>query len=210
VYRGLTRRPLVSDDLIDQYKKLHQDVAKLEAALEATRTQRGVVAGQLLARDGKGRGYDLGDGVEQIVCATKVGTHYLAPRNKWLKPGRPAPAPKAVKEPKKGKEPKAAKPAKGPKPRRAIINGKLVEVPVERKRASERPHATSEPVVEASPEAPVPEPVPVVETSVALEVPVEAVGAEPPRVEETPEAASPEPDQEVDPLAAALAAIDGM
>jgi hypothetical protein len=196
----------MTDDLIEQYKKLNQDALKLLAALEATRAQRGVVAGQLLARDGKGKGYDMGDGVEQIVCSTKVGTHYLVARNKWTK--RPGVGGAA-------KPPKAAKPAKGPRVKRAIVNGQIVEVPVGPTRTAATPKPRAKKAVPAPVAVVEPEAVQVaVETTVAPGVPVPVAEAVPQKAAETPPVASPavappaEPEPEIDPLDAALAALD--
>ena len=230
----------MSDDLIEKYNQLSLGVAKLEAELELTRTQRGLVAGQLLARDGKGRGYDLGDGVLMIVCSTKVGTHYLVARNKWGKQGRPVPpavGPVAVeavptqhievkqdvetsgvviekvKEPKAAKEPKPEKLLKVAV-KRSIVNGQIVEVPVEPRRASVPPPPPPAPEVSVASAQTAPivsEPVsePVAEPSVVQAAPAPAAEAEPPTVV-TPEP-SPSiavPGEEIDPLDAALAALD--
>ena len=193
------------DDLVEQYKKLHQDTVRLEGALEATRAQRGLVAGQLLARDGKGVVYDMGDGVDQIVCLTKVGTHYLVARNKWVKragvakpPGEPKPA--------KGKKGSG----KQPKPKRAIVNGQIVDLAGPRAPGRPTPKAPKKALPTAVSEAPVAEPVvaepEAVETSVAPEAQAPVAEAEPSTVEASPAVAPPEP--ELDPLDAALAALD--
>lgn len=166
----------MSDDLIERYKKLSSDVASLEAELELARVQRGVVAGQLMARDGKGHGYDLGDGVEQIVCATKVGTHYLVPRSKWLKPGRPAPALKSAKVVKAAKSKASVDPV--------------------------APASDPPPTVDTTQVAAYLEPVGV-ETNVAQGAQAPVAEAERPTVVETPQAETLEL---VDPLDAALAA----
>jgi hypothetical protein len=220
---------LAMTDLVEQYKKLNQDVQKLEGALETTRAKRGLVAGQLLARDGKGVGYDMGDGVERIVCMTKVGTHYLVARNKWVK--RPG-------VPKAPRGPKAPKAAKAPKPKRAIVNGQIVDVspgpaprrkaarltaqtpvPVEPAPASEPKLTATEPVV---PQAVAPERVAepeAVETSVAPEAQAPVAEAELPKAAASPAVAPPvappaapepevDPEIELDPLDAALAALD--
>jgi len=171
----------MSEELIERYKQLDQELVGLTDTLERVRVQRAQVVGQLWARDGKGKVYDLGDGLPRIICMTKVGTHYMVPQNKWAKPGRPqgeepkvpkavkeAKAPKAVKEAKAPKEPKAPKGAV----KRAIVNGQVVEVPVEPKQA----------VLLA------PEPVELerVDTSVAPEAPAPVVEVAPPTVEGSP------------------------
>ena len=202
-----------NDDLIDQYKKLDQDVIKLEGALEAAREQRGKAAEKLLIRDGKGHGYDMGDGVEQIVCRTKVGTHYLVARSRWVKQG-------VAKEARAPKEPKAPKPAKAPKPKRAIVNGQIVEIQAEPARAPKPKAKPKKAVPEAAvaavaqaPEAPeaavaqAPEPPEreAVGTSVAHAAQAPVAEAEPPKAEASPAVTPSEP---IDPLDAALAALD--
>jgi len=205
--------PVTNDDLIDQYKKLDQDVIKLEGALEAAREQRGKAAEKLLIRDGKGHGYDMGDGVEQIVCRTKVGTHYLVARSRWVKQG-------VAKEARAPKEPKAPKPAKAPKPKRAIVNGQIVEIQAEPARAPKPKAKPKKAVPEAAvaavaqaPEAPeaavaqAPEPPEreAVGTSVAQAAQAPVAEAEPPKAEASPAVTPSEP---IDPLDAALAALD--
>ena len=90
-----------------QYKKLTENIKKLEDALDQVKKMRSEVAKTLLEENGKEQLYDLGDGVKLFVSATKIGTYFLAPRKRRGKGG--------------GKK-KATK--------KAIKDGKVVDQPV--------------------------------------------------------------------------------
>lgn len=65
-----------------QYKKLTENIKKLEDALDQVKKMRSEVAKNLLEENGKEQLYDLGDGVKLFVSATKIGTYFLAPRKR--------------------------------------------------------------------------------------------------------------------------------
>lgn len=196
-----------SEPLLDQYKALTTELNHLDQECERVKGEREVVCGKLLARDGKGFAYDLGDGMPMVIATTKIGSHYMAPKNKWQKSGRP-PKPPKVARVKAEKPPKEVKPAT----RRAIVGGKIVEIPIDRK--SSVPPAASAP---KQPKIPKPSPVP---ASVLVEPPAsddeldflsEAAAALPPaKKPEPPKVEKPEAPQKppLDPLDAALAELD--
>jgi hypothetical protein len=182
----------VSSELVERYKTLTAELTRLEQDAEKLRGEREAICEQLLAKDGKGHPYDLGDGMPMVVATTKNRKHYMAPKNKWVKSGRPPKPPKEpkVKVPKAEKAPKEAKPVV----RRAIVGGKIVEIPIERKSGVPVSESTPPPAVEI----PKPAPVPVVAQPASEPPPA-------PVVEPKPE---PPPQKELDPLEAALAELD--
>lgn len=182
-------------ELVERYKDLSAKLVGLDADMSVLKKEREGVCKQLLATDGKGHVYDLGDGMPMVITTTKVGTHYMAPKNKWMKAGK---VPKPPKAPKVAKAPKPAAEAAEPKPltRRAIVGGKIVEMPVERNPSSPPP-----PVEVQTPQS----------SAAPTLVPDAGVQKQPEVVERvvTPKApAKPPAEPEVDPLAAALAALD--
>lgn len=220
-------------ELVEQYKTLTVELTQLEQQVDRIKSEREVICGQLLRKDGKGHPYDMGDGMPMIVATTKIGTHYMAPKNKWQKSGHP---PKATKAPRQPKAPKE-KPAPKPSVRKAIIGGKLVTIPIDPRRGSSAPPPAPEPVVIPKParvpvvQLPAPEPdvavqvknegvQPVVVEASKVEIKLdpepasEPVAAVPVKVEAPPKATKPAkiqkpgPDPEEDELAAALAALD--
>lgn len=111
------------------YKKLTEDIKKLEGALEQVKKMRSDTAKALLEENGKDQLYDLGDGEKMFISATKIGTYFLAPRRR----GR----------------------GKGKKNKKTIQNGKVVEQPVEPKVETKASEPVEEPkaepnVIEAS------------------------------------------------------------
>lgn len=192
-------------DLVEQYKALTVELVSLEAKAEKIKGEREVICGQLLAKDGKGHPYDLGDGMPMIVATTKIGSHYMAPKNKWQKAGRPPKPPKQPRAPKAAKE----KPAPKPLMKRAIVGGKIVEIPIEPKRASAPPPAVpaSAPVAIEPPPAPIPEvqlPAPEPELEVTVKAGVAPVVVEASKVEIKLD----EPGDELDALLAAAPASE--
>jgi hypothetical protein len=130
-------------ELIEQYKTLAAEAAQLEAALEKNKGVRAELAKKLRETNGPKHVYDLGDGVAMIISMTKIRTCFFAPKNKWTKNG-----PRPPKPPKERKPPRV-KAQKG-LTRKAIVNGQIVEVPVEpRKRAFVAPPAIAK--VESKP-----------------------------------------------------------
>jgi hypothetical protein len=199
----------VSSELLERYKVLTAELTQLDRESERVKGERELVCGQLLAKDGKGFAYDLGDGMPMVIATTKIGSHYMAPKNKWQKSGRP-PKPPKVPRAKKEKPVKEVKPAV----KRAIVGGKIVEIPIERK-SSSPPVATVVP----QPVIPKPAPVPTVEVKrTPVAKPERVQPAEPPDdvlealSEATAEAVpdkKPEPQKkELDPLEAALAELE--
>lgn len=179
VYRGAsTLEAGVSSELVDRYKTLTAELTRLEQEAEKIKGEREVICEQLLEKDKKGFAYDLGDGMPMVVATTKNRKHYMAPKNKWVKAGRP---PKPPKAPRMKKEPKPAKEQK-PLVRRAIVGGKLVEIPIGPRKSAPPPA----PVAAVEPERVVSEP-------------------PPPVVVEKPE---PQKPRVLDPLEEALAALD--
>lgn len=166
-------------DLIERYKVLTARLTQLEAESAKIKGERELICGQLLAADGKGHAYDLGDGMPVVVAMTKIGTHYMAPKNKWRKAGRPP------KPPKQPRAPKAAKETK-PAVRRAIVDGKIVEIPI--------PGSTPPPPERVEPERVAP-----------VKAAKKAQSSAPPPVSKVVEKPAERP---MDDLEAALAALD--
>lgn len=201
-------------ELIEQYKTLTAELTRLDVESERVRAQREEICKQLLQQHPKGHAFDLGDGQLVVVAKAKGGTHYMAPKNKWVRSGRPPKPPKEEKAP-RVKAPKAPKPLV----KRAIVNGQVVETPIERRPSSVPPPSAGVspapkpeiPSVSKAPEPGVKAAVPV-EPEEILDVglddledgPVEAISAEEPQA--TP-AEPPAPTAEVDELEAALAEL---
>ena len=81
----------MSDDaLLAEYQKQTDNIARLLEAIEKVKVQRAAIAKSLLDQNGKGHVYTL-NGVLVIVSTTKIGTHFLAPKEKWKgrKPRKP-------------------------------------------------------------------------------------------------------------------------
>lgn len=182
----------MSSELLDQYKALTVELNRLEQEMDRVKGVREGVCGQLLTKDGKGFAYDLGDGLAMVIATTKIGSHYMAPKNKWQKSGRPPKPPKAPKV-KSEKPPKETKPAV----RRKIVGGKIVEVPVERKSGPPAAAPVQQPAI------PKPAPVPA-EAKPVAEAPALTPAVKQP---DPPKPAAP-PQKELDPLEAALADLD--
>lgn len=177
-------------ELIDQYKTLAAEAAQLEAALETNKGVRAEIAKKLREQNGPKHIYDLGDGVAMIISMTKIRTCFFAPKNKWTKNG-----PRPPKPPKERKPPRV-KAAKKGLMKKAIVNGQIVDVPVEPRRpAFVAPPA---PKVEAKP------PPPVVEPKPAASAPKPEPPLPPPVVEPKPT----EKELPDDPLERALALVD--
>lgn len=150
------------DEMVAAYVKHTADLRKLETATEMVKKQRSELVKELLGAFGKGP-YMI-EGAEKVISATKIGTYFLTDKDKWKKAG-----------PRK------------PRAKKAIIDGQIVEIPVEGAGDTEAQPVEAEPV-EAQP---------------AVEIP--SVAAEEPITVETP--APPAAAKPVDPLEAALAEL---
>lgn len=135
-----------NQELLAQYQELTAKIKKLEAAIEQVKKMRSEVTKALLDANGKDYLYDLGDGATLFVSGTKSGTYFLAPKkSKGQKDKAEEEPTEAEEEPTEAKtEPpapaaaprsgqKVKKPGRGRPPlkfKRALINGKVVEIPI--------------------------------------------------------------------------------
>jgi hypothetical protein len=166
------------------------------------KAEREGVCKQLLQQYPKGHAFDLGDGTPMVVAKSKSGTHYMAPKNKWAKSGHPPKPPKPPRVPKLKKD-KAPKDLEKPLTKKAIVGGKIVDVPIER-RSTVPPAMAAVPVV-AIPIPPVPAVIPLeIEAVAATPVPERVEPVAPPPVV----VSKPEPQKPRDALEEALAALD--
>jgi hypothetical protein len=173
------------EELIEQYNRASAELAEHEAGVERAKTARKEIAQQLFELNGKGHTYDLGDGVPMIIVASKSKTYFFTPKEKWRKGGRP----------------------KKPAVKKKIVGMKVVEEPEQGRviQAEATLTATGKAGV-----VPVPESAAVKTDPPASEPPERASEPEP-VVEDKPEQPAVEPaseEDDVDALAAALAALE--
>ena len=88
-------------ELIELYNDANGRLKAAEKGVASLKEERGESAKQLYAIHGKGHLYDLGDGVEMLLLCSKTGTCYFTPKDKWTK--------KKGKKPKKRIDGKAAR-----------------------------------------------------------------------------------------------------
>jgi hypothetical protein len=92
-------------DELDAWVEVNDQIQRLEQQLELAKQRRGELAKLLFELNGPRHVYQVGD-QQYLVLSTKVGSYYMAPRNKWAKHSKPV-------------------------LKKAIVGGKVVEVPRE-------------------------------------------------------------------------------
>jgi hypothetical protein len=209
-------------DKFEQYKTMTADLRKLETAMENFRKNRSALAKTMLEENGKEHVYDL-DGISMIVSTSKNGSYFLTPKHKGgrgkkaaIEGSEAAPAGVSQDAPK-------AKRGRKPKVKKAIVDGKVVEVNVIEAQAELKPASGVEAQVSETYAAPEPkeEPKTPAKEEIQLQKTIEGEASllggnslvaeavvAPKEPEPAPKAKEEAPKASLDPLEAALAEID--
>ena len=78
----------MSDELLAQYKKLTGKLEGLEAEVTKTKGERAAIAATLFEKNGKAYVYEI-DGVAMVITTSSTGTRYFTPKDKWAASGKP-------------------------------------------------------------------------------------------------------------------------